>query len=495
MFDKLKQKFEKLSVGGSSGEPIPTEEVVFGEELPEEVVYKYRYNHGVNLGSLFVLEEWIFNSVFEHGGGNEFDAVNNYLKSGKSEDEVAKKLQDHYHDYSCRIDWDWLKNEVGITAVRVPIGYWHVRDGDLLSGLPFEPLKKVYHLAKPTNYLKDIIESARNRGIGVLIDIHGLPGGANGDGHSGFPNRGADFFRNSGYIERICNDIIPAIIEDICKPNKNVIGLQVVNESVFDNNAHGQKNYYKRAIQTIASNQPGLPVIISDGWWPQQWSDWLKQEKLDLVTVVDTHVYRCFSDEDKKKSADQIINDLEGSTSFPKNDADFVVGEFSGVLDEETWKKSPGDRNEYAKQFLNKELEVFSKSSSWGWFFWTLQFKYGDGGEWGLKPMYERGGIKKRSTQNNLNIDDNRVRQIIDEHINYWKDKGGDKFEHWRFEDGINSAISDIKEFARFDNSRLGRWHAWKAQRRNDYMKKKGDSEYMWEWDQGYDRGIAEFNF
>jgi len=41
-------------------------------------VVRYRYNHGTNLGSIFVLEQWLSGSMFVAGakGGSELDAVN-----------------------------------------------------------------------------------------------------------------------------------------------------------------------------------------------------------------------------------------------------------------------------------------------------------------------------------------------------------------------------------------------------------------------------------
>ena len=41
-------------------------------------VLRYRYNHGTNLGSIFVLEQWLSGSMFVGGakGGSELDAVN-----------------------------------------------------------------------------------------------------------------------------------------------------------------------------------------------------------------------------------------------------------------------------------------------------------------------------------------------------------------------------------------------------------------------------------
>ena len=41
-------------------------------------VLRYRYHHGTNLGSVFVLEQWLSGSMFEEGaaGASELDAVN-----------------------------------------------------------------------------------------------------------------------------------------------------------------------------------------------------------------------------------------------------------------------------------------------------------------------------------------------------------------------------------------------------------------------------------
>lgn len=41
-------------------------------------VIRYRYHHATNLGSIFVLEQWLTGSMFVAGasGGSELDAVN-----------------------------------------------------------------------------------------------------------------------------------------------------------------------------------------------------------------------------------------------------------------------------------------------------------------------------------------------------------------------------------------------------------------------------------
>ncbi|CDO96210.1 unnamed protein product [Kluyveromyces dobzhanskii CBS 2104] len=487
MFDKLKQKVLNKSKDATFVDlPAP------GELKDERIFYQNRFNYGVNFGSMFVLEQYIFHSLFSAGGDNEFDAITNQVKTSNA-GEAAKKLSDHYDSYLNRVDWNWLK-DAGCTAIRLPVGYWHVKNGELLeSGQKFYSLRDVYSKAKPWDKVKKVISLANDHKIGVLLDLHGLPGGCNGDAHSGEQSGGsASFFSQSSAVKSIVDDNIPFIVQDLAS-NVNLIGLQIVNEAQFSDSGKKERAYYEKAVEKVRSINSTLPVVISDGWWPQQWADWAQDKNLFADVVIDSHVYRCFSDSDKGKNTEKLIQDLPGSVQFDKAKADFTVGEFSCVVDGQSWDKSSGNRDELIKQFGQTQTETFQKQASWGWFFWTLQFESGDGGEWGYVPMVNKGAIPKRPTSWNK-PDDAAIKNLVEEHKNYWADKGGDKMEHWRFEDALKSTVKDIESFASFDNSLLGRTCSWKHHRRTQYLKNKGDSKFMWEWDQGFDQAIENFN-
>ncbi|CAL9736100.1 hypothetical protein MOSE0_J01882 [Monosporozyma servazzii] len=494
LVDKLKQQFDGPHIvnplsHNKESEPLNSQEDI---KVDRRSIYRNRFNNGVNLGSLFVLEPWIFESKLnEFGGNSELEYITN-LRNRTSSNEAVNRLQNHYKEYMNRINWNWLRDVGHVTALRVPIGYWHVNNGAFTDGLPFQPLKEIYQRTKPWDSLKSLIDKAKQYNIGILIDIHGLPGGANGDSHSGDTSGNASFFHTPKYVNKMVDEVIPFIVNDIARRYENVIGLQVVNEAKFDEKAKDEQVYYEKAIRAINKIDSGLPIIISDGWWPQQWADWLAQKKFDTFVVVDSHVYRCFSEEDKSQSADQIIQNLPKGVNFPSNKADFVVGEFSCVLDGKTWSKTNGDRQGWVKKYGNEQIKLFNKLSSWGWFFWTLQFQWGDGGEWGFIPQVNNGAIPVRSKRA-ANIDKAKINAIIREHIKYWNGKG-DKFEHERFEAGIKQAAADIEEFDKFDNSRVGRLHSWMLMRRAQHIKSHGNSEFIWEWEQGFQRGISEFN-
>lgn len=504
--DKLKEKFEGTHIDTKIEQKLPfhrhhdNKQSSFNSiqqptsiDLGKRTIYRNRVNNGVNLGSLFVLEPWIFDSKLnENGGDCELTYLTKLIEKF-DEGETIDRLSNHYDQYLDKIDWNWLVDVGTVTALRVPIGYWHVDNGRFVKNLPFQPLMNIYSQAKPWDFLKRLIQRASDYNVGILIDIHGLPGGANTDSHSGEINGKVKFFNTKKYVDVMINEVIPFVVKDLCQKYENIIGIQIVNEAKFDEKGRDEKKYYQGAITTINKLDSSLPIVISDGWWPDQWANWLQETGLDKIVIIDTHIYRCFSDDDKSKDANQIITNLQNTVNLPSDKADFMIGEFSCVLDEQTWKRTTkGDRQQWVKNFGNQQVKLFNQRASWGWFFWTLQFQWGDGGEWGFVPQINNGSIPVRNKKS-INIDKSKIDSIISDHINYWNGKGN-KFEHERFEDGIKKAIEDIESFDKFDNSRIGRLHSWIAIRRQEYIKDHGDSEFMWEWDQGYQRGITEFN-
>ncbi|AET39907.1 17-beta-hydroxysteroid dehydrogenase-like protein Ecym_5128 [Eremothecium cymbalariae DBVPG len=486
MLHKLKGAFGKKG----NGRKVSLPDLPPPGEVDRYLIYQNRRNVGVNFGSLFVLEKYIFDSLFEYGGEAEKEAVENQVEHD-GVDGAAEKLRSHYEKYVTRIDWRWLSEDVGVTTIRLPIGYWHVDNGMFVDGTPFEKNRKVYSKANSWDFVRAIFEEAGKYDIGILIDLHGLPGGANNESHSGGTGK-MRFFNNYKYMDYVCNTIIPFIVQDL-SPYGNFAGLQVVNEAMFDNEAKGQKYYYSKAIAAIREHNPTLPVVISDGWWHSQWANWLEEEGLDNNVILDTHVYRCFSEEDRSKDARQIIQELKSTVKLEKEKVDTMIGEFSCVLDTQTWDKTDGDRNELVREYGQEEIRVFNSQSNFGWFFWTYQFEHGDGGEWGFVPMVNSGSIPKRSREP-LVVDENRVNQIVTDHIDYWSDKNPEKMEHWRFEEGLRMTIKDIQNFDSFNNSRIGRVNFWNSVRRAQHIHKHGTSKWLWEWDEGFRTAINQFN-
>lgn len=487
---------EKLKNLGSDSLTASSPAAPPGKPPTIKSIYQSRHNFGVNFGSLFVQESFIFGKFFPDGSNTEFSGVSSYIKE-HGLDQTRKDLEDHWNGFVTDDDWKWLAS-VGVTAVRIPIGYWHVNGGLYTKGTPFEKISAVYKNAWPI--LKNIIKKASEYQIGVLIDLHALPGGANCSEHSGIENKSAQFWDNSKY-QKATFTLLEFITDDV-KSFDNIVGLQIVNESEFSNDAKAQQRYYAHALKKIRGVDPGIPVIISDGWWPDQWVKWLQKEEKSGVgssgIVIDTHVYRCFSEDDKKKSPEQIIQDLDKDVlTNLSGSADFIVGEYSCVLDGASYQSAQHDRNELVKQYGQKQSEIFSNRANAGSYFWTLKFEHGDGGEWGFIPQVNNGAIPKHPTSANIPSDD-KFNEIVEQeykaHSQYWdQENPKEKWEHWRYREGFTTAWADSIEFAKFNGSVIGRTTAWRNARLQEHVSARGDSGFVWEWEQGFDKALAIF--
>lgn len=74
-------------------------------------VFRYRYQHGTNFGSIFVLEKWLTPSMYqEKADSAELAAVTGNIKA-MGLDAAKQKFENHWETYISDSDLDWLANE------------------------------------------------------------------------------------------------------------------------------------------------------------------------------------------------------------------------------------------------------------------------------------------------------------------------------------------------------------------------------------------------
>lgn len=81
---------------------------------PQDVL-RYRYQHGANLGSIFVLEKWLTPDMYPDGAQSaELAAVEGDVKQ-KGLDATRQQFEKHWNEYVSDADLDWLVNEAHCT--------------------------------------------------------------------------------------------------------------------------------------------------------------------------------------------------------------------------------------------------------------------------------------------------------------------------------------------------------------------------------------------
>lgn len=480
---------------------LPAADPALSGNLTKRQLYQTRYNFGVNFGGSFIGEKWIYSETFPDGAACELEAV---TKSIEQDAKKAKEtFENHWKNYASDDDWKWLADH-GVNCVRVPIGYWEVGGGQFTKGTKFESVKDVYSNAWEI-FKKVYVEPAALHNIGIIVDLQGLPGGANGQDHSGEKATGKAEFWDSSSYQKTAVLALQFIAKDL-KEYENIAAIEIVNEAEFSNSGSKQKAYYGAAIKAIRAEDKTVPIIISDGWWPDQWVKWVQENQdsgLSLGVVIDHHCYRCFDDKDRAKSAEQITDDLEGDLLTNLTDGgagvDIIVCEWTCCMDNKSFENSglpPQDygnpkRAELASKFGARQAELLFQRAGAGALFWTYKFQSGSGGEWDFREQ-----VGKAFNAPRVNVPGNfedALNSNFGAHKDYWNGQNSnEKYDHDRYKDGFTTAWKDGEAFAK-QGSLVGRRQAVKIARLQEHIKNKGKSDFLWEWEQGYDKGTEEF--
>ncbi|OBA19142.1 glucan 1,3-beta-glucosidase [Metschnikowia bicuspidata var. bicuspidata NRRL YB-4993] len=413
-------------------------------------------------------------------------------------------MEAHWTSYFLDEDWKWL-TENKVNSLRLPIGFWNIDGGKYTTGTSFAEFSEMYQnswLIIKSHY----IEPAAKRGISILVDIHGVPGGANVNDHSGEVYGSPEFWITPSF-QNLLIEAAVFVFEDL-KEYDNISGVLLINEASYDFNSE-QQNFYAKAINAIREKEKTIPVVISDGWNPDSWIQWVSSNQnpnAPAGIVVDHHVYRTFTPENKLRTAQKIIadlyDDLLPSVNNNGNDVDFMVGEWSCVMDSETWSKSgvsPSDDNDPGRkklvaEFGSKELELIMKRASTGSYFWTYKFESGNGGEWDFRQQLGHGfKAPQVSVPDNSTFKTTLDREYA-AHADYWDSRlPKETNDHERYKEGFIAAWKDGVTYAKV-GALVGRKQAVKSVRLQEHLQSKGDLKYLWEWKQGYDKGLEEFN-
>lgn len=224
-------------------------------------ILRYRYHHGTNLGSVYVIERWLQGSRFPDGaeGSSELAAVQAWVdRIGVA--ETKQKFEEHWANIVHDNAIGWLANMAKCTTVRLPIGYYDLPGAVFTQGTPFEPYAEIYTGA--WNSIRTLIQRLRARSIGVLIDLHALPGGANAQEHSGTNSGRAELWTNPS--NRALGVRCCQFIAEDTRAGAEIAGLQLVNEAEWE--SERMYEWYDECIAAVSNIDPGIPIIISDGW-------------------------------------------------------------------------------------------------------------------------------------------------------------------------------------------------------------------------------------
>lgn len=318
---------------------------------------------GINLGGLFLIEPWILgiDKTDEPPIEDEWTLRNTLIS--RFGDAKCRQLLDAFYDVFIQDDDLAYLQGLGINTIRLPINYRLLQNED---GSWVKDKAGKIDFGKIDN----IVLACKNRGIYVLLDLHGAPGSQSKERHSGRVNfnkllaptpEGEDYRKRTSELWR-------AIAEHY-KNNTTICGYDLLNEpsepkDIPSRNALWEiYDHIYQAIRSVDKNH----IIMMEAVW--DWASLPIPSKVGWENVVyQFHYYDVLSNKDpaiQKAFIDKKI--LEGRPKREQYQVPVMIGEFTCLNYLPTW---------------DHYLEKFNQEG-WSWTLWTYKAR-GPSAEWGL---------------------------------------------------------------------------------------------------------------
>ncbi|PWN46560.1 glycoside hydrolase [Violaceomyces palustris] len=377
---------------------------------------------GVSLGGWLVVEDFITPNVYSSTGNSRI--IDEWtFGSLQSKSKATSILQKHLDGFVGEEDFERMAS-LGLNHVRIPIGYWAFEVGE---GEPFLKLNQ-------WNLLKKAAGWAGKNGLKVLVDLHAVPGSANGFDHGGRKGHN-EWASKRSYVERTLA-ILRTMSNEFSKPeySNSVSAIELVNEPVTDSKV--VLDFYKRGYGVVRNSSSPSPllVVIGDEFKSPALTDYWRKRLTPPEyqgLAIDSHVYTIFDDDSIRLSPSDRVShycSLLPELSRANSDHWQLIGEWSpsptdcaqglngrgkgsryqGDLPGSRGKvgecsSKTGDASHFSKGYKRLlatlwQAQVESYEGGMGWIMWTWKTQSGKAEEWSYLKGVEHGWIPEDPT-------------------------------------------------------------------------------------------------
>lgn len=330
-----------------------------GAQIVDDVGHKVTLR-GFNLGGWLVEEMWMQPFVTSPPPGSSLPKIKDHVTLWSAIETrlgpaAKRRVQTAFRNaWIDESDFDRMK-AAGINCVRLPF----------LASLADEP--------GGLKWLDQAVSWAGKRGIYVILDLHGAPGGQSDQGHTGQAGVNA-FFQDPKNIESAI--ALWGRLAKRYRGNSAVAGYDLINEPTGAQNSDTLYVVEDRMYRAVRAADPSHLIFIEDGYTGANWMPFPQACGWTNV-VFSTHYYdfNAKSEDDQRKALTGYVADIEKQSE--RRNVPFYVGEF-GVEPHGTLA---------VVQELLKTLEAKSISSS----MWTYKVLWARGGH-SLWSFYGNAG-------------------------------------------------------------------------------------------------------
>lgn len=311
---------------------------------------------GVNAGGLFLTEDWMCPTALDkdlskESGQYEYEDA---LFALYGRDTAEALYQKYRNSWWSEDDYDNIK-ALGVNTVRLPFGWRDIQNPDYS------------YRDEPFARLDEFVESCAERGLYVILDLHGAHGSQNGKHHSGDTRTGGMLYTSEENMA--LTEELWARIAEHFKDNKWIAGYDLLNEpegvpgGAMSRNSP-QWDYYDRLYRAIRAVDPNHMIIMEAVWEINALPDPVEYGWENVAYELHFYLWENSNSLSAQRSFLLTKRFLHAITNY---NVPTIIGEFTFFDNAESW--------EYGLALFNE--------NGWSWTLWTYKVM-GENSSWGL---------------------------------------------------------------------------------------------------------------
>jgi hypothetical protein len=342
---------------------------------PTDTVGSVVVLRGVNLGNYLLIEPWLngwVSGTITATNESDYYTLREILGDRFGAADAKTLLQTYRDSYLTDADFDFLMR-MGVSLIRLPIYYRDLQDdeGNLIPE-GFEDIDRV-------------IEASADRGMVVLLDLHGAPGAQSVDCWTGRCNfnklfQGTETEQNLYQTQTIT---LWTAIADRYKDNTAVMGYDLLNEPIGAlvdslpslDQLKSFWDYYDRLYDAVRAKD-ARHIVVMEAIWDLNTLPNPAHYGWDNV-VYQLHTYCSWCEDQNPSSADRakahraFVDDKVAMVRTYQDGCQvqvpILIGEFTAYDNPDTWS--------YYLEHFNDQ--------GWSWTLWTYKMAIPNS-SWGL---------------------------------------------------------------------------------------------------------------
>ncbi|KAF9895376.1 Glucan 1,3-beta-glucosidase 3 [Aspergillus nanangensis] len=490
--------------------------------LPPTVddIFRYRYQHGTNVGPIFMHGPWFDRSISEEdiGGRRELEKIQRSLKD-KGLNETKSNWESHWLNALTEDDLMWLRDVAHCNLIRLPVGFFTLGplfcSGTVFDGEPSQVYTNCW------NTIRHLLSKCYDYGIGVLIDFQTIPRGLKAAPHK--ENSHDSQTCPSPHSWVLARDCVAFIVQEVTfHAMSEVVGIQISSDTNWG--TCDLQKWYDEVLEITSCINPSLPTYISDGQdLPAALDLAMLKNKFtaggsNSPIIVDTHRYYTagsYRSMDPMTIIEKVHNELAELESRPKNvisqgtAVDVFIGEYSCAIDSQAWRRTdPSEQLDLTKAFGQAQVKLWA-SKACGSAFCGFKTSQDKNDAWSFEKQVHAGVISAPTWRTipsvqileNVKQAESQWAQIRDRSLSEVS-TALDASAVQRFTKGWDLGYSDALSFlgaiargvmpgSSDGGDKIGAMELWVRKRIIDTQRL--DTELGIEWETGLRQGIADF--